>query len=400
MLLTMKEQKRVEVMQGVMDERLALGQAARVLDRSIRQVYRLLARIREKGLSGMIHGNKGRSSPRRLKTTLQQRILKLVRGRYKDINDTHLQEILSEREGIQVSRETLRGLLRQAGIGPKRPRRRPKYRARRERKEAFGVMLQIDGSRHDWLEGRGPWLTLVGAIDDATGHVWAQFHPAETTWAYFDLMELIFAKNGLPLSLYSDKHSIFQIYREPTLLEQLADTASLTQFGRAMNEVGITLIRAHSPQAKGRVERLWETFQDRLVVELRLAGVRTREEANQVLQRYLPIHNRRFAVLPAQQQPVFRKTPSTETLQRILCIKDTRTVNRDHTISFEGLILQIPRSKLFRSLVKRRVEVLQLRHGGIEITYQNKTVATFSPDTIRELLLKRKLRSSELKIAA
>ncbi len=400
MLLTMRERQRIEVMQGVMDQRLALGQAARVLERSVRQVYRLLARIREKGLSGMIHGNKGRASPRRLKATLQQRILKLVQGRYQNINDTQLQEILAEREGIRVSRETLRSLLRQAGIGPKRPRRPAKYRARRERKEAFGVLLQIDGSPHDWLEDRGPRFTLIGAIDDATGHVWAQFHPAETTWAYFDLMKPIFAQSGLPLSLYSDKHSIFQIFREPTILEQFNDTGPLTQFGRAMKELGITLIHAHSPQAKGRVERLWQVFQDRLVVELRLAGARTIEEANQVLQRYLPIHNRRFAVKPAQQQPVFRKAPSVETLQRILCIKDIRTVNRDHTVSFEGLILQIPSSKFFRSLVKRTVSILQLRHGGIEITYQNKTVASFSPETVRALLLKYKPHLSELKIAA
>ena len=186
-------------------------------------------------------------------------------------------------------------MLRKVGIPPKRKRRRVKYRKRRERKDAFGMMLQIDASPHDWLEGRGPWLTLVGAVDDATGYGWSRFVTAETTWAYLNLMREVISSHGLPLSLYSDRHSIFHPLREPTIIEQLKNIQPLTQFGRAMNELGITITKAWSPQAKGRIERFFGFLQDRLVVELRLAGAKSMEEANQVLDAFLPEYNRQFS---------------------------------------------------------------------------------------------------------
>jgi hypothetical protein len=259
-------------------------------------------------------------------------------------------------------------------------------------------MLQVDASHHDWLEGRGPSLVLVGAIDDATGYTWARFVPAETTWAYMDLMRGVFLTHGMPLSLYSDRHSIFHALREPTIIEQLKNIQPLTQFGRAMEELGIEIIKAWSPQAKGRVERLWGTLQDRLVVELRLAGSRSQRESNQVLEWFLPEHNKRFACLPKVKESLFRKAPSQ--LDQILCLKETRVVNNDHTISFEGLILQIPSSNKFHSIAKQRVTVLQKRDGSIEIMYKQQTVARFSPEAITRLVQKVKHYPTQLKTDA
>lgn len=402
MELTMKDKLRIECVQALLARKITVHDAATILARSVRQVFRLKRRLLDRGLEGLVHGNRNRKSPRRLPEAIQNRILKLVqRGPYHDINDTHLAELLASRERIRLSRERLRRLLRDAGIKAKRPRRHPKFRSRRPRKEAFGMLLQIDGSPHDWLGGRGPELTLIGARDDATNHGWALFVPRETTWAYLDLMRTIIAEHGLPLALYSDRHSIFHVDREPTLQEQLKDQKPMTQFGRAMQELGVAIIPAYSPQAKGRIERFWGFSQDRLVVELRLDNACTIEQANQTLARFLrDTVNARFKVPPTQSGSAFRKAPRAEILDRILCLKDTRTVAKDHTVSFEGLTLQIPASKYFRSIAGKKVQVLQLKDGSLQIIYRNTSVATFSPQSVSRLIQSKLLGPSNLKAAA
>lgn len=400
MLLTMKEKQRIDVITALMDERIEVRDAARVLDRSVRQVYRVVKKVRERGVEGVIHGNRGKESPRKTKEDIRDRILTLAKGKYHDINDTHLRELLVQREGIDIGRETLRGIVRKAGVSPKRKRHKPKYRKRRERKEAFGMMLQIDASFHAWLEGRGPSLTLVAAIDDATGYAWSRFVTTETTWAYLNLMREVIGSHGLPFSLYSDRHSIFHPLREPTIIEQLQNSQPLTQFGRAMHELGITISKAWSPQAKGRIERFFGVCQDRLVVELRLAGVKSMEEANTVLDTFMVDYNQRFTCTPKVQRSVFRKPPSSQYLYRILCLKEIRTVNKDHTISFEGLVLQIPPSRKFSSIAKQQVEVLQLKDGRVEILYKQRTVAHFSPEAITRLLLNGKVNRTQLQTVA
>lgn len=400
MNLTMKEEHRINVIQRVMGGQMTRQQAGAVLERSERQVYRLLSRARGFGIQGLIHANKGRESSRKKPEGFWKRVLEIIGKRYRDVNDRHLQELLEREEKIRVGRESLRKRLRAAGITPKRKRRGAKYRKRRERKEAFGRMIQIDGSPHDWLEGRGPWLTLVGGKDDATGYVWARFEEAESTWAYFRLAEQILARHGIPMSFYSDRHTIFFSPREPTIAEQLKDETPVTQFGRAMQELGITLIPAYSPQAKGRIERNWGIFQDRLVVELRLAGAKTREEANRVLETFLEDFNRRFTVPPKSREAVFRKTPRQEILNRILCLKEGRVVAKDHTVSFEGLILQIPALKRSWSIAGQTVDVLQLKDGGIEILLKTKTVATFSPEAVSRMIEQKKPMKSQLKKVA
>lgn len=388
MLLTMKEKTRIEAVQAVMDGRLSVSEAAHVLNLSERQVYRSLAAARDEGLTGLVHGNRGRTPWNKSDEALWTRILRLVQERYTDVNDQHLCELLEREHSTHVHPEALRRRLRAGGIPPKRKRRARKFRQRRERRAASGMLLQVDASRHDWLEGRGPHLTLVGAKDDATGEVWAQFAEAESCWAYLGLMRAICLSSGVPLSLYSDRHTIFHSPREPSVIEQLANRRPLTQFGRAMEELGVSLIKAYSPQAKGRIERQWGVFQDRLVVELRLAGVRTLEAANRVLAGFLPGYNQSFQVAPREQTAVWRKSPPARELDRILCLKERRVVGRDHVVSFDGLVLQLASERKYYSLARQRVEVLQLRDGSVEVHHEHKLVTRFTAPVIARLIRK------------
>ena len=399
--LTMEEAKKLEVLNRVMDGQVSVSEASQVLGRSLRQIYRLLKKLRAKGVRGVLHGNRGNQYARKLSKAREAQIIKLVSQSYRDVNDSHLVELLSKREGIEVSRSSLRLLLRAAQLGPKQRRRVKKYRCRRERKAAAGMMVQIDGSVHNWLESRSQdRMTLVGGIDDATNKVWAKFEAAETTWSYLELVRNISLDAGIPLSLYADRHTIFQSPKQPTVLEQLQGLQALSQFGRAMQELGVELIPAYSAAAKGRIERLWRTFQDRLIVEMRLAGIASRDEANEFLKEFLKGYNSQFGVPPKDKIPVFRKRPRVQELDRILCLKEERVVGKDHTVRFEGLILQIPPSSKWASIAQQRVQVLQLRDASIEIVYKNRCVARFSAEAVNRLMNNNPRSHSQIKAAA
>jgi len=250
------------------------------------------------------------------------------------------------------------------------------------------MMLQVDGSPHDWLQGRGPRLCLIGAIDDATSKVMGAFFvQAESSWGYFKLFSEIFKAHGVCQSIYTDRHSVFWTDREPTIEEQLINKKPATEVGRGLEELGVTLILANSPQAKGRIERLWNTFQDRLVSELRLAKAKTMQQAQAVLQRYIPKHNRTFAK-PAKALPAWRKVSALQ-IDRALCFKQQRTVAKDNTISFEGTALQIPKSSPFRSYANRRVDVHVLLDGAVEIFYKTEKIAAFDSKTTHTIGLYR-----------
>ncbi len=341
--LTMRDEKRLDIIQRVLRSELTVVQAARVMGVSERQCYRVKARVGRAGAKGVVHGNRGRPCRRKTKEKTVRRILELARGKYQGFNDHHWTEKLKEQEQIKLCREKVRQLLRAHGIGSPKKRRGIKHRSRRERRASEGMMLQVDGSPHDWLHGRGPRLCLIGAIDDATSKVMgAFFTQAESSWGYFKLFSEIFKQHGLPQSIYTDCHSVFFTDREPTLEEQLINRKPTTEVGRGLEELGVTLILAHSPQAKGRIERLWNTFQDRLVSELRLAKAKTVQQASAVLNRYLPVHNRKFAK-PAKAQPAWRKLSALQ-IERALCFKQQRTVAKDNTVTFQGTVLQIPNS--------------------------------------------------------
>jgi transposase len=386
--LTMQDEKRLDVIQRVYRRELTVVQAAMVLGISERQCYRVKARVGKAGAKGVIHGNRGRQCKRQIKEKVVRRIVELARGKYQGFNDHHLTEKLESDEKIELSREKVRRILRAQGIGSPRKRRGIKHRIRRERRASEGMMLQVDGSPHDWLEGRGPRMCLVGAIDDATGKVMgALFTQAENSWAYFKLFSEIFKLHGLPQSIYTDCHSVFWTDREATIDEQLINKRPTTEVGRGLEELGVTLILAHSPQAKGRIERLWNTFQDRLVSELRLARAKTMEQATAVLNRFIPVHNRRFSK-PAKAEPAWRKLSSLQ-IEKALCFKQQRTVANDNTVSFEGTVLQIPKTSPFRSHANKRIDVHVLLDGAVEFFYKTEKIAAFDSKTTHTIGLYR-----------
>jgi len=374
--LTMKEVKRVEVIQKAVSGEITVMETKEFLGLSERQVYRLKCSFKLKGMKGLIHGNRGKVSPRRLDNELCEKVANLAKGEYDGYNDSFFTERLVMEKGIQISREKVRQILRKQGIGPKRKRRRPKHRTRRERKPQSGMMLQTDGSLHDWLQGRGEYLTLIGAIDDATNEVpYALFAPYETTEGYMKMLMEIAKRKGLPLSLYADRHSIFQIERHtPTIAEQLNGRPDNTQLGRALEELGITLISANSPQAKGRIERLWGTFQDRLVSELKRFDAKTIDEANAALLKFLPDYNRKFMVAPADMKSAWRTIDNID-LHKYFCMKYNRVVGNDNTISFMNEKIQIPSTKIRYSFAKAKVDVHHLIDGRIRIFYKGELIA-------------------------
>jgi len=374
--LNKKEQKKLMVLNQVEKGRLRGGEAAGILRISLRQVRRLLARYRREGAKGLEHGNRGRKPANTLDSGIREKVIGLAVTTYLGFNTQHLTEKLTECEGITLSRSTVRRMLIGGGVSRPRKRRAPKHRSRRERYLQKGMLVQMDGSRHDWLEGRGACMTLIGAIDDATGEVlYALFREQEDTEGYFKLMEGILSNHGIPEAVYRDGHAVFEApdHEPMTLEEELAGEKSLTQFGRLLEELDIVSIRSRSPQARGRVERLWGTLQDRLVSELRLAKASNISEANEVLGKCLPDHNRKFAVPPAKPESAFRT--SGRSWRDHFCLKYPRTVGLDNVVRFGPHRLQILPNGRY-SYAKARVTVCESFKGDLAIYYQGHRLDT------------------------
>jgi transposase len=377
-----KEQKRLKVMVELDAGRVTGREAADVLGVSLRHVWRLLAAFREEGAAGLAHGNRGREPVNKPPQAVRERILILARERYADYNDSHFTEKLAQEHGIEVSRPTLRRLRRSIGQGSPRKRRAPRHRKRRERYSQSGMLLQLDGSPHDWLEGRGPRLTLLVAIDDATNEVPnGVFREEEDDAGYFELLWGISQSHGLPQAVYTDRHTIFRSPKQATLEQELAGERPRSQFGRVMDALGVEMILAYSPQAKGRVERLLGTLQDRLVKELREAGACTKEEANQVLKRFLPEFSARFGVPAAQPGSAYRPWPQDLQPEEVFCFKHHRSVNNDNTISFDGKRLQIPLGPERISYARAHAEVQQRLDGSLVICHQGQALVAYAPAT-------------------
>jgi transposase len=368
--MSQKEFQRVKVIENAVGGRLSVGEASRLLQLSERQVQRLKRRYRPDSVGWVQHGNRGRPMPWAFPLPQKQLILTLARGKYQGFNDSHLAEKLRAEENISVSRETVRRLLRAAKLAsPQRRRPRP-YRSRRPPRPRFGMMALTDASRHDWLEGRGPELTLIGFQDDATGQILAahfQLEP-ENTVGYLRALRSMIATHGIPLSLYRDRHSIFQRNDAHwTLAEQLAGKQSPTQLGRALDQLGIAQIPACSPQAKGRIERAWRTCQDRLVSELRLAHASTLEQANTVLARFCADYNQRFARPPAQAACDFRSLPRRFDLARCLALHYQRVVAPDHTVTLGAYAIALPPLPGHRGYAGETVELSHQLEGMLRV---------------------------------
>jgi transposase len=367
--LSQKELQRVAVISRCVKGELACARAAGLLCLSVRQIKRLKKRVREGGEAALAHANRGRPSHRRLPDAVRERIVRLARSTYAGFNDHHLCEKLVEREGFSLSRETLRRLLRKHGLGPPRKRRAPAHRQRRLPSAQLGELVQLDGSPHDWLEGRGPWLTALGMQDDATGKILAaEFFPTETTFGYLCLLRQMLRRYGVPLAFYGDHSGIFVRNDDHwTVEEQLAGKRQPTQFGRALEQLGVTFLAANSPQAKGRVERLWGVLQDRLTSELRLAQAHDLDSANAVLRKFITDYNRRFARQPRQDKTAWRAAP--ENLERICCFVHERIVSNDNVVQWEGRRFQIPQQARRFSFAGAKVHIYQALDGRVSLYY-------------------------------
>jgi len=363
--LNPKEQQRLKVLNEVNLGRLKINQAAILMEVSLRHAKRMLAGYRKEGATVLAHGNRGRPPHNKIDSAIREQVVDLARVKYRGFNQQHFSEKLAEKEGISLSRSTVRRMLLEQGLTSPKPRKAPRHRRRRERYPKAGMLLQTDGSPHDWLEGRGPKLCLIGAIDDATSEVpYALFQYHEDSAGYIRMLKDITLSHGIPLALYHDKHSIFEMTEDklPSLEDQLAGKRPQTQLERLLAELGIRSISANSPQAKGRVERLWRTFQDRLVSELRLAGASTLEEANQVLAEFLPEHNHKFTVPAEKAGSAYRKPGAEFKSEEVFCFKYERTVGVDNVVRYEHQRFQILPDGSRRSYARCQVKV----HLGLD----------------------------------
>lgn len=362
--MSQKERKRMAIMVGVKDDELTLVAAADVLGLSYRQTKRVWQRYRVAGDAGLVHRGRGVPGVRRKPPKLRARILARYAARYPDFGPTLAAEHLAK-EGMVVDHETLRRWLLATGQRTVR-RRRQQHRQWRERRPCLGAMVQLDGSHHDWFEGRRAKCVLMVMVDDATNRVWAQFFEEETTRASYDVLEGWCGREGLPQSLYVDRDSIYRCEGSGSIAEQIAGKTPRTQFGRAMAQLGVELILAHSPQAKGRVERMNGVLQDRLVKALRLAGIKDMAKANEFLAKdYLPEFNGKFQVEPASKADVHRSGPRN--LAEVLSWEEERVVQRDWTVACGGQWYQLDRQHEAMSLAGKKVIVRTLRDGQVQL---------------------------------
>lgn len=371
--MSVKEVNYAGIIKKVIDGKIKQVRAAEIIGISDRQVRRQVKRVKEEGIKGLIHRARGKE--KRVTREKKEKVLKIYQEKYPDFGPTLASEKLIERDGIKVDHETLRRWLEEKCTHEWQRRKRKPHKKWRERKECFGEMVQMDGSRHDWLEGRGPEMTLMGYIDDATSTVYARFYNFEGTIAALDSQERYIEKYGVPQSIYIDRHSTYKvnINKKQTIGEELLDKKVLTQFGRAMEELGVEVIYAGSAQAKGRIENLFGTFQDRLIKEMRLAGIKTMEEANEFLDIYLPKFNKQFSVEPKNPEDIHCPNPGEETLDRILCIKKEHIVRKDSTIQHKSkhyLLTKIPRCSLRVVIVEERLDgTICINHKGKYLEY-------------------------------
>lgn len=375
--MTPKEQQRALVLAGVLDGRYSQGEARSVLGLSSRQVRRLARAFVRDGPAVLVHGNRGRRPAHALADDVKARVCALAQGRYAGCNDQHLTELLAEHEGIVLHRSSVRRILRASGLQSPQRRRPRKHRARRERMPQAGMLLQIDGSRHQWLGADGPWLTLIAGIDDATNDIpWAVFREAEDAQGYLLLLRQVVRRRGIPLAVYSDRHTIFQARADEPLSpeEVLAGGRPRTQVGRVLEELDIQWIGARSPQAKGRVERLFRTLQDRWVQELRLQGATTLERANALLPMLLKQHNTRFRLPAATPGSAYRRPPDGSAYDAF-CFKYWRAVSNDNVVTVSGRSIAIPPGPQRRSYARARVEIREHLDGTASVHYQGACIA-------------------------
>jgi len=373
-MMSQRELRRLQIIHKALDKKLKQVGAADILGLSNRQIRRIVEKVRREGDKGIVHKSRGRPSNRTISGKIKARVINLYRQKYPDFGPTLANEKLFEIDKIKIGTQTLRNWLIEEGEW-KKSRKHRKHLRWRERKHHFGEMEQVDGSHHDWFEGRGPKCVLMGHIDDAKSNVFAQFCKYEGTFPFMDSFKRYAKRYGLPHSVYIDKHSTYKSTAKPSIEDELNNREPLTQVGRALNELGVKLIHAHSPQAKGRIERLFRTFQDRLIKEMRLRNIKSIKEANNFLKYYLPIYNKRFSVEPLEKGDLHRPLPKNINLDSILCLKTERALRNDSTIVHNKKLYQIIDHVNAKKLtVEERINgSLLITHMGNHLKYQEIT---------------------------
>lgn len=367
-ILTMsqRELRRLHVLRKAIDKRLRQREAAELLALSQRHIRRLIKRVREESDKGIIHRSRGKASHRAINETTKKRILVLCRGRYHGFNPVFASEKLFEREKISINRETLRQWFIAEGIAYTTRKPRP-HRRWRERKAYCGQMVQMDGSHHDWFEGRAPACVLMGYIDDATSRVYARFYEYEGTFPAMDSFNRYVLRYGLPQDVYLDCHPTYKGYKTPKIEDELLNRQTLSQFGRALEELGVHLIHAQSAPAKGRIERLFKTFQDRLVKEMRLKGLKSIAEGNEFLGHYLPVFNKRFNVVALKAEDLHRPLLSGIDLAKIFSVRKPRALRNDFTVVHNGKLYQVEDNVRTKEVIAE-----ERLNGSLCITYKNR----------------------------
>ena len=378
MTLTPAEGHRLHVLTLLESRRITTAQAAEALGITPRQVRRLRGKLRGGGPGALAHGNRDRPCSHALGPALRAQVVALARGHYAGLNDVPLTEKLTA-EGLPVSRATVQRILRAAGLASPRRRRPPRHRSRRPRRAQAGLLLQLDGSPYAWFGATQPSCSLLAAIDDATGAVLAAgFRCEEDAAGYLGLLRTLGRTVGLPAAVYTDGHGIF-VRNDPhwTVAEELAGAQEPTQVGRALQALGIHHVVAQSPQAKGRIERLWGTFQDRLVAELRLAGITTPPAGDTFLATtFLPAFNRQFAVPPAVAASAYRSVPRQVDLDRVCAFHYARRVAADNTVRVGEITLQLASGPGRRSYARALADVIQCLDGSWRVYVADRLVAT------------------------
>ena len=371
--MSRKERDRLRILGMAKGCKITLVKAAELLELSYRHCKRVAKRYRDEGDKGLIHRSRGRPSNRQKDPALHRAVIARYEARYKGWGPTFANEKL-EKEGYFQDHETLRRWLLKAGLWTKQ-RKRKAYRSWRERKAHRGEMVQMDGSDHAWFEERGGKAVLMDMVDDATGTTFARLHPGETTHAAMKTLWGYIERYGIPRALYVDKDAIFVTNREPTIKEELAGEQPRTQFGRAVQKLGINIIPANSPQAKGRVERKNGVYQDRLVKELRLEAVNTIEGGNRVLAGgFLDDINKRFAVEPRNSTDLHRPLPQGLDLKRVFCFEEERVINNDWTVRYQGRVFQIKKGAKVLPPARKKVLVQEWLDGSIHLFYREQEV--------------------------
>jgi len=363
--MSQKELKRLHVIHKVVEGSLTQVRAAEIISLGERQIRRIVKRIGVEGDKGIQHRSRGKESNRKAPKGLIERVTRLYREKYQGFGPTLTAEKLLEVEGIDVSKETVRTWLMGSGQWQK-GRRVKTHRQWRERKSCFGEMLQLDGSHHDWFDNRRPKSVLMAYIDDATSKVYGRFYEYEGTIPAMDSFKRYIRKYGIPMSVYMDKHTTYKSTAEPSIEDEINGTTPLSEFGRALTELEVQIIHAHSPQAKGRIERLFKTLQDRLVKEMTIRGINTIDEANKYLDTYLSIYNKRFAVKAKAQDNLHREIPRELNLDKVLCIRTVRALRNDFTIAHNSKLYQIE-----KGIRAKEVTVEERVNGSMIITFND-----------------------------